>query len=108
MMFSITEDYARACYQSALKYTHSVNLMFSEPLPYSEIKSAAKSIAKYCWKPDAHHYNEFVYCQLFKGNKGSKASKRKPVATSEPTNKPLLVLGISRRTYYNRKKLNKI
>ena len=49
--------------------------MFSEPLPYSEIKATAKSIAKYCWKRDAYHYNEFIYRQALKGSKGGKASK---------------------------------
>ena len=91
-----------------LKYAQSVNLMFSEPLPYSEIKATAKSIAKYCWKRDGQHYNESIYHQALKGSKSGKASKRKPVATSERTNQPWLALGISIRTYYNRKKLNKI
>ena len=48
--------------------------MFSEPLPYSEIKATAKSIAKYCWKRDSYHYNEFIYRQALKGSKGGKAS----------------------------------
>ena len=79
-------------------------MMFLEPLPYSEIKATAKSIAKFCWKRDAYHYNEFVYRQTLKGSKGGKVSKRKPVATSERSLQPWLDLGISRRTYYNRKK----
>lgn len=48
--------------------------MFSEPLSYSEIKATAKSIAKFCWKRDGYHYNEFVYRQALKGSKGGKAS----------------------------------
>ena len=48
--------------------------MFLEPLPHSEIKATAKSIAKYCWKHDAYHYNEFIYRQAVKGSKGGKAS----------------------------------
>jgi hypothetical protein len=83
-------------------------MMFLEPLPYSETKATAKSIAKYCWKRDAYYYNEFIYRQAIKGSKGGKVSKRKPVATSERTKQPWLALGISRRTYYNRKKLRKI
>ena len=35
-------------------------------------------------------------------------SKRKPVPTSEATMKPWVKLGISRATYYNRKKQDKI
>ena len=80
--------------------------MFSEPLPYSEIKATSKSIAKYCWKRDAYHYNEFIYRQALKGSKGGKASKRKPVATSEQSLKPWEELGISRATYYRRKSKN--
>ena len=92
---------------SVLKHAQSVNMMFSEPLPYSEIKATAKSIAKYCWKHDAYHYNEFIYRQALKGSKGGKASKRKPVATSEQSLKPWEDLGISRATYYRNKAKNK-
>ena len=77
--------------------------MFSEPLPYSEIKATSKSIAKYCWKNDAYHYNEFIYRQAIKGSKGGKISKRKPVVTSEQSLEPWKKLGISRATYYRRK-----
>lgn len=78
-------------------------MMFLEPLPYSEIKATAKSIAKYCWKRDSYHYNEFIYRQALKGSKGGKVSKRKPVATSEQSLKPWETLGISRATYYRNK-----
>ncbi|WP_310649964.1 primase C-terminal domain-containing protein [Colwellia sp. MB3u-22] len=91
-----------------LKHAQSVNMMFSEPLPYSEIKATAKSIAKYCWKRDSYHYNEFIYRQAIKGSKGGKVSKRKPVATSEQSLKPWLELGISESTYQRRKRLGKI
>ena len=77
--------------------------MFLEPLPYSEIKATAKSIAKYCWKRDTYHYNEFIYRQALKGSKGGKVSKRKPVPDSEQSLKPWEELGISRATYYRRK-----
>lgn len=94
-------------YQSVLKHAQNANMMFLEPLPYSEIKATAKSIAKYCWKRDAYHYNEFIYRQTIKGSKGGKVSKRKPVATSEQSLKPWEVLGISRATYYRKKQKNK-
>lgn len=90
-------------YHFVLKHAQSVNMMFSEPLPYSEVKATAKSIAKYCWKRDAYHYNEFIYRQALKGSKGGKVSKRKPVATSEQSLKPWQELGISRATYYRKK-----
>lgn len=91
-----------------LKHAQNVNMMFAEPLPYSETKATAKSIAKYCWKRDAYHYNEFVYRQALKGSKGGKVSKRKPVATSEQSLKPWVDLGISESTYQRRKRLGKI
>ena len=81
-------------------------MMFFEPLPYSEVKATAKSIAKFCWKRDAYHYNEFIYRQTLKGSKGGKVSKRKPVATSDRTLKPWEALGISRATYYRKKSKN--
>ena len=93
-------------YQSVLKHAQNANMMFLEPLPYSEIRATAKSIAKYCWKRDAYHYNEFIYRQALKGSKGGRVSKRKPVATSEQSLKPWKELGISRATYYRRKAKN--
>lgn len=36
-------------YTEVLKRCHEANNEFLEPLPYSEIKATAKSIAKYCW-----------------------------------------------------------
>jgi hypothetical protein len=83
-------------------------MMFLEPLPYSEIKATAKSIAKFCWKRDGYHYNEFIYRQALKGSKGGKVSKRKPAATSEQSLKPWVDLGISESTYHRRKRLGKI
>lgn len=90
-------------YNSVLKHAQSVNMMFSEPLPYSEIKATAKSIAKFCWKRDGYHYNEFIYRQALKGSKGGKVSKRNIVATSDRTLKPWEALGVSRATYYRKK-----
>ena len=81
-------------------------MMFFEPLPYSEVKATAKSIAKFCWKQDGYHYNEFITRQSIKGAKGGKVSKRKAVVTSEQSLKPWEDLGISRATYYRRKSKN--
>jgi hypothetical protein len=64
-------------------------------------------LAKYCWKRDAHHYNEFIYRQALKGSKGGKVSKRKALATSEQSLKPWVELGISRATYYRKKSAKK-
>ena len=56
-----------------IKHCLSVNEAFLEPLPYSEIKATAKSIATYCWKKDAYCYQEFIDRQSRKGVLGGKA-----------------------------------
>jgi hypothetical protein len=83
------------------KHCLSVNEAFLEPLPYSEIRATAKSIAQYCWKKDAYCYQEFIDRQSRKGSLGGKVSKGggRP-ALGEPWKK----LGISRATYFRRKK----
>ena len=91
-----------------LKQCKNVNNAFLEPLLYSEVKATAKSIARYCWKKDGYHYQEFIDRQSKKGAIGGKISKRKPVPTSEATTKPWLALGISQSTYYRRKKLKNL
>lgn len=88
-----------------LNECQNVNNAFLEPLPYSEIKATAKSIAQYCWKKDAYSYQEFIDRQSRKGKLGGSKSKRKPLATSEATLQPWNDLGISQSTYYRRKKL---
>ena len=53
-----------------VKHCLSVNEAFLEPLPYSEVKATAKSIATYCWKKDAYCYQEFIDRQSRKGKLG--------------------------------------
>ena len=53
-----------------IKHCLSVNEAFLEPLPYSEVKATAKSIATYCWKKDAYCYQEFIDRQSRKGQLG--------------------------------------
>jgi hypothetical protein len=91
-----------------IKHCLSVNEAFLEPLPYSEIKATAKSIATYCWKKDPYCYQEFIDRQSRKGAIGGKKSKRKPLAQSEASLQPWKSLGISQSTYYRRKKLGLI
>lgn len=89
---------------AVLKECLSVNSAFLEPLPYSEIKATARSIAKYCWKKDAYCYQEFIDRQTRKGSIGGKKSKRGVNVNSERTTKPWEALGIGQATYYRRKK----
>lgn len=86
-----------------IKECQSVNNVFLEPLPYSEIKTTAKSIAKYCWKNDAYCYQEFIDRQTRKGVIGGTKSK----GGGRPSlGEPWIEMGISRATYFRRKKEN--
>jgi hypothetical protein len=84
-----------------IKHCLSVNEAFLEPLPYSEVKATAKSIATYCWKKDGYCYQEFIDRQSRKGAIGGKKSK----GGGRPSlGKPWIELGISRATYFRRQK----
>ena len=61
-------------FDEVIKHCLSANEAFLEPLPYSEVKSTAKSIATYCWKKDAYCYQEFIDRQSRKGAIGGKRS----------------------------------
>lgn len=87
-----------------LKQAVNANGAFLEPLPYSEVKATARSIAKYCWKNEGYCYQEFIDRQRRKGAIGGKKSKRGCKNNSERTLKPWEAMGISQATYYRRKK----
>lgn len=80
---------------------YAYNKRFSVPLPANEVAHVAKSIAKWTHR---HMSSEgFSAWQAVQGAKGGKASKRKPVVSSERTIKPWIEMGISRSTYYRDK-----
>ncbi len=101
-------DYKDKWFDAVLSEVEGLNGQFSEPLPYSEVKSIAKSIAKWTYQ----HFTPagFSKEQAKRGRKGGAKSKGggRPIgsieADSARTLKPWEELGISRRTYYNRKK----
>lgn len=93
-------------YHECLSLAESHNAGYDKPMNYNEVKGIAKSIAGYC-KSQAY-IRSLSEIQAVRGAKGGRISKRKPVATSERTTQPWVELGISRATYYNRKKKNKI
>ena len=57
-------------HDEVLERCQNANNAFLEPLPYSEVKATAKSIATYCWKKDAYCYQEFIDRQKRKGKLG--------------------------------------
>ena len=86
----------RACEERAREYNS-----FDEPLNDNEVKTIARSVARYTHKN--FKKSSFSSWQATQGQKGGKASKRPPVAGSEQSRKPWETLGISRATYYRRK-----
>lgn len=59
--------------KEVFEYASSINSQFITPLPFSEIKATAKSIAKYCWKKDATEERKFSQKQAIKGRLGGLA-----------------------------------
>ncbi|WP_201545597.1 replication initiation protein [Psychrobacter sp. H7-1] len=93
-------------YAQCLEWCEEYNTRYSPQLPYNELKSISKSIAGY-YTSDKFR-REFSELQAVRGARGGKVSKRKPAPTSEASTEPWKAMGISRATYYNRKKQGKI
>ena len=90
-------------HSDVIEQAKNANNAFIQPLPYSEVKATAKSIATYCWKKDSYSYQEFIDRQSRKGTLGGIKSK----GGGRPSlGKPWIELGISRATYFRRKKEN--
>jgi hypothetical protein len=88
--------------QAVKKHLEEINSGFEQPLPYSEVKATAKSIAKWVWQ--RFSYGEFSAVQAKRGANGGAKSKRGAKADSERSTKPWEALGISRAWYYRQKK----
>lgn len=71
-------------------------------LPDKELRTIARSVSR--WTCANITPGGFSESQARKGAKGGRKSKRKPVASSEASQKPWEALGISRATYYRQKK----
>lgn len=80
----------------------AINSGFEQPLPYSEVKATAKSIATWVWQRFSEQGLKQWHAE--KGRKGGQKSKRGAKADSERSMKPWEALGIGQATYYRRKK----
>ena len=60
-------------HKAVLNQCERVNMTFTQPLGYNEIKAIAKSISKWVWKRDAYAYQEFIDRQSRKGKLGGQA-----------------------------------
>ena len=133
-------NYHDAWMNAVLAHCEAINRYFPEPLPYSEVKSIAKSIGK--WTYQRFTPQEYSRIQAYRGSLGGKAGSKEDKAKagaiggkiggkrgtaeqkakagsmskgggrkkgsvkvdSTAQQKPWESMGISRRTYYNRKK----
>lgn len=75
-------------------------------MDFREVQQIAKSVIK--WTSKRFDKETFSAIQAARGRKGGKVSKRPVSAHSERTQKPWEALGISRPTYYRRKKTGEI
>ncbi|HIF9097712.1 TPA: primase C-terminal domain-containing protein [Photobacterium damselae] len=98
-------NYQDAWFNAVLARCEAVNLNYVQPMQPSEVRSIAKSIAK--WTMTHFTPQQFSESQARKGrkSKGGGRPKGKITISSIEQTKPWEALGISRRTYYNRKKL---
>ena len=76
-----------------------MNGQFATPLGDLEVRGIAKSVAKWTWK----HFTEAGFSDV----QSARARKRWHGHLAESTTKPWLEMGISRRTYYRRKRRGK-
>jgi hypothetical protein len=92
-------NYKREWNRAVLERVELQNGQFIEPLPFSEVKAIAKSISNWTYREFTPA--KFRASQAKKGAKGGKVSK----GGGRPSlNEPWLELGISRATYFRKKK----
>ncbi|EOV0904021.1 primase C-terminal domain-containing protein, partial [Edwardsiella piscicida] len=90
------DQWLQACYERACAY----NLQFTSPLDENEVKSIAKSIAKWTFsKIDSESFNEYVL-RTHSSDIQSERGKRSKGGGRPSLGEPWLKLGISRRTYF--------
>ena len=77
-----------------------INLQFPQALALAEIRSIAKSVARWTWRNFS--LEDFSRRQSYRGTRGM--AKRWAGHVANSTTKPWLAMGISRSSYYRRKK----
>lgn len=92
------ERWQAACFDRALMY----NAGFATPLDHQEVKHIARSVAK--WTHQRITPAAYAEWRSVQGQRGGKRSGEVRRAGSEAEAEPWVALGISRRTYYNRKR----
>lgn len=82
---------------------------FPDPLPFSEVRQIAKSIAKWTWKHYTKQWSDkdFSLIQAHRGRLGGLKSGSVRYENSVSKEKPWEALGISRATWYRRQKAEK-
>ena len=83
---------------AVLREAESINRCFKPPLSVAEVRAVARSVAKWVWR--------MFHPELFSKIQQARAVRRwsKPQPPSIEKTKPWEEMGISRRTYYYRKK----
>ena len=89
-----------------LAAAHVRNGEFSHPLPVAEVVATARSVERYRgrWQAHGRHSRRFLALQAARGRKGGTVSKRGKVEGSIEAARPWEAEGISRRTWYRRRK----
>ena len=102
-------NYKRKWNSAVYDQVEALNAQFKVPLPVSEVKAIAKSIANWTYREFTPEKKSQWHAK--KGAKGgkvggkiSKGGGRPTNATSEAQTKPWISLGISRATYFRKKK----
>ncbi|HIF9499253.1 TPA: replication initiation protein [Photobacterium damselae] len=108
--------YQEAWFNAVLARCEAVNLNYVQPMQPSEVRSIAKSVAK--WTMTHFTPQQFSDSQARKGHKGGKVGGSKSKGGGRPKGsvsvnsieqiKPWEELGISRSTYFRRKQKNKM